>query len=57
MMMMIIKQAFNSYMHKIRKIIMHLTNSSNERPLFVQSDRPIFSGIGSKKVLFLVLDD
>ena len=31
-------------------IILHLINSSNERPLFVPRDRPIFSRIGSKKV-------
>jgi len=29
--------------------ILHLINSSNERPLFVPRDRPIFSCIGSKK--------
>jgi len=39
-------------------IILHLINSSNERPLFVPRDRPIFSRIGSKKVrIFFVLDD
>jgi len=38
--------------------ILHLINSSNERPLFVQRDRPIFSRIGSKKVrIIFVLDD
>jgi len=30
--------------------ILHLIYSSNERPLFVPRDRPIFSRIGSKKV-------
>jgi len=29
--------------------ILHLIYSSNERPLFVPRDRPIFSRIGSKK--------
>ena len=39
-------------------IILHLINSSNERPLFVPRERPIFSRIGSKKVrIFFVLDD
>jgi len=42
----------------IFNIILHLINSSNERPLFVPRDRPIFSCIGSKKVrIFFVLDD
>ena len=36
--------------NKIIIIILHLTNSFNERPLFVPRDRPIFSRIGSKKV-------
>jgi len=30
--------------------ILQLINSSNERPLFVPRDRPIFFRIGSKKV-------
>jgi len=42
----------------VNRIILHLINSSNERPLFVPRDRPIFSRIGSKKVrIIFVLDD
>jgi len=34
-------------------LILQLINSSNERPLFVPRDRPIFSRIGSiKKFVF-----
>jgi len=44
--------------YHILHIILHLINSSNERPLFVPRDRPIFSRIGSKKVrIFFVLDN
>jgi len=32
--------------------ILHIINSSNERPLFVPRDRPIFYRIGSKKIRF-----
>jgi len=38
--------------YKLLSYILHLINSSNERPLFVPRDRPIFSRFGSKKVRF-----
>ena len=51
-----LRQMWKSTLHQtlqvwIISIILHLINSSNERPLFVPRDRPIFSRIGSKKVL------
>jgi len=40
---------------EIRDFVLHLINASNERPLFVPSDSPIFSRIGSKKsVIFRI---
>jgi len=37
----------------IFSIILHLINSSNERPLIVPRDRPIFFRIGSKIYLYI----
>ena len=55
---LIITENCNINMGTPVSIILHLINLSNERPLFVPRDRPIFSRIGSKKVcIFFVLDD